>query len=321
MEVLIAGLILPFCLAFVWLAARKTVFYAVRTAYLFHVSPLFIAFPILSLATGLPELAIAFHSLIIKKPMLSAGDIVGSNFIDVALILGLPALLMGPIISPPEDNRRHIGLIIVSIFLMASLFVIRTLNFAAGILLLVVYIMCMSWFWHTRKLGHFETTPEMQALKKDPKVKVLRIKSLLAMVLYIVLMMGAARIAVHSALIIAESFGLAVGVIGATIIALGTSLPELSITCNAVQNKEYSLAIGSALGSVLEQGTLILGLLGIFTPVTLDLTPILSIAPFLLVSYGIVAYGLMFRKAISRRQGGVMIGLYLCYLVVQFLYR
>ena len=321
MELLYSSVVLFISLVVVWIAGYFTVRYAVRIAYLLHVSPLFIGFPIISLLTGLPELMIAVYSLIIGQPIVSAGDIIGSNFIDVALALGIAACFIGPINSNEQENQRHNALIVLSFLLMSGLFIVNRLNFTIGIILLLVYVICIVWFWRTRHATKFNPDPELIALSENPHVGYIKVVTILKLLFALLCIMLAAGLSVQSALAIANAFGISAGIIGATIIAVGTSLPELSIVCTAVYNKQYSLAIGTSLGSALEQGTLILGILGFFTPKTIDLQPFSLLAPFLLLSYVLVAYGLIRHKRISRTMGFFLILIYGAYLIAQFFWR
>ncbi len=108
--------------------------------------------------------------------------------------------------------------------------------------------------------------------------------------------------------------------VGATILAIGTSLPELTLAITAVKKKEYSLAIGNSLGSVLEQGTLLLGLLAFASDKPINIVPLRMLAPFMFLSFVILGFGILKRKKLTRIHGAIMVFVFVMFLVYQLIW-
>ena len=136
----------------------------------------------------------------------------------------------------------------------------------------------------------------------------------------IMLILIAARITVVYAIVLAEGLGLPMTHFGATFIALGTSLPELTLSLTAVKNRNYALALGNSFGSIWDQGGLMMGLLTLINKQPIALAPLSMLIPFVLAAYAIVAYNIIQKRSISRVAGALLVGtyvLFICYELIQ----
>ena len=123
---------------------------------------------------------------------------------------------------------------------------------------------------------------------------------------------------VNSAVALANAIGLAKSFIGATIIALGTSLPELSIDLQAIRKKQYGLALGDAIGSNMANLTLVLGTAAAISPILVQLKVFIAALLFAVVANAVFFYFAAIKKRIGRAEGAFMVLAYLAYLLVIF---
>ncbi len=307
-------------LASLWWSGDKATLYSRQASHLFGLTSFFVGFVIVAIATGIPELAIAITSVLNKVPSLSVGDIIGSNFTDISLVLGIPTLVFGAIYVRKREYKDLIFTLIMTVLVMGIVFVFGFLQKIHGLILIGLYVLCLVELWRSR---HIETATEEEAEASREAVaeeEVLASKSgtLLKLAGSIVLVLLASQLSVYSAIKIANAYGLGLAMLGSTAIALGTSFPELILSFSAVRRKDYSLAIGNALGSVLEQGTLILGILAFLSPEPINLRAAVNVAPFMFIAFGILGYGLVKREKISRIEGGILIFVYLLFLVYNY---
>lgn len=294
-----------------WWSGDYVIKYSLDVAHLFKVTSLFVGVLILSVSTGFPELAVAFQSIWMGIPALSVGDIIGSNFVNVALILGIPVFFIRPVVFKKKEVPHYLFLLLITLAIMLAVSFIRILDWWHGALLVGIYLVSMAWFWVNRK----ETAKKSKRLEslaeehyENGPEKVIALLKLLASLVALLL---AAKIAVYGALGLARVFQINIERFGAVAVALGTSLPELSVNFFAIKNKQYELAIGNALGSSFEQGALVLGLLLLGAQTSIDVTPILSIFPFMTVTFLLVAWRLLTNRRLSKWDGLAMILLWL----------
>lgn len=293
-----------------WLSSDRTILYTAHAAESFGLSKLFMGFVLLAVSTGLPELLVAIQSLLVNKAQLSVGDIVGSNFVDISLALGISATFVGPILVVEADRTRQLIMLSLSALIMIFVFSVNQLTKLHGALLILCYLVGIVWLWQTRRvsLKHKEYGKFLQqsyGISND--------SILLRLFISLMLVIISSKICVSSALNIANNLTIPLDIIGASIFAAGTSLPEISLNVQAVRKRQYSLAIGNSVGSVFEQGALILGLLALSSPSPLTLHNLYGIVPFMFFSFCIVFYSIASNKTISRAAGLILMGAYILF--------
>lgn len=126
-----------------------------------------------------------------------------------------------------------------------------------------------------------------------------------------------ARLVVSSALDLTALLGLPMETIGATVIALGTGLPELSLELNSIKRGEYQLALGDIFGSTLTNATLILGVLTILSTGKILLLPFVGVFPFFFLALGVVYYSLFLDDGLGRKWPLILIGIYAVYIIIE----
>jgi len=315
------------CLGALWWSGDLSVRYSVETASKFEFTKLFIGFVLIAVSTGLPELSVTISSLFLDVPAISAGTILGSNVCDISLVLGLAVLFGGTLYIKPKENFDSLLMLLITTFAMIIVFILGTLTRITGLLLILLYAVSIWWLWQnrTQKEKEKEEKIERKIVKEldppGPKLFWETKKGVLLKLLgSVVLVLISSEVAVQIAIQLTKLLNFSLSTVGATIFAVGTSLPELSLALNAAKKKEYALAIGNSLGSVLEQGTLLLGLLALFSRQPINIKPLMSLLPFMLASFGIIGFGMIHRKKINRIEGVLMLIIYAAFLVYQFVW-
>ncbi len=326
MELITLVLLLASGLIFLWKAGEATVTYTQKLSALYKLDTFFLGFVLLAFSTGIPELAIAIQALWNNIPSLSVSDIIGSNFLDIALVLGLPIVLVKTIYIAKKDYLNTLLILGLNVALMSFIFLAKSLNKFHGIFFITTYLGSCWYLWESQKKGEllpkmikgaYETTTE-----EPPKKNNFFLFSKLVFSLALVLL--ASKMCVFSVLKLTKIIGIAPEIIGATILAIGTSLPEITLSMVAVKKKDYALAIGNSFGSVLAQGALVLGILALSSPTPIPLHHIKWIAPFFYAAVVILGSGIILRRKINIIEGSLLLLLmviFFIYSYATFLFR
>ncbi|MFA5075018.1 MAG: hypothetical protein WC436_02835 [Candidatus Babeliales bacterium] len=298
-------LVLFLGLIFLWWAGERSVIYTQKLSKIYGLSTFFLGFVLLAISTGIPELAVVIQSLWSGTPNLSLADIIGSNFLDVSVVLGLPTVIFSAIYIDKSDYVKTIFMFGINIILMSFIFFSKSLTNFHGIFFILIYLASCWYLWRTQKKrglisGATEEIHEIISEKKNRKTK---FNVFLNLFISLLMTLIASKICVIFAIKLVKASALTFEIIGATIIAIGTSLPEITLNIAAIRRKDYSLAIGNSFGSVLEQGSLLIGLLALFSRSSINLSNIKYIAPFFYLAFIIIGFGIIFRKKINLLEG------------------
>jgi len=302
----LAGIIVG--LVGLWWSSDKAVEYSLKLSHLFGITTFFIGFVLLAVSTGLPELAIVLTSLWDGVPGVGVGTIIGSNLGDVSLVLGLPAIFIGTLNVRREDKLHLMFMLMVTALVMATIFIVGPLKPFYGLILIGLYIVIVWWLWHTKAIRVTPHKEVVEVLSDEEKLRkrapwTTKLALSLKIIASMFLVLLSSKISVDSAVALTKHLAMSLETVGVTIFALGTSLPELALSFQAVKKKEYSLAFGNSFGSVLEQATLILGLLVFGSSKPVDLSMLRPIAPLMFLSYAIVAHSLLKKTKVGRQEG------------------
>ncbi len=227
-----------------------------------RLSQFVLGFVIMAFATNLPELFVAVNAVVQDQAQLSLGTVIGSNLVNLGLILGLVYLWN------KKQNYQSIFKkdIVVNLFIIAVLF----LFISDGLLSQIEGLMLLSFFgFHIYSLFKEQSLITGKVNKLDePKKK--SIVYLLSFFAFTALLLVSSYFVVTLGMEIAKNFGVSSFVIGLVLVALGTSLPELIFSIHAVMRKKVTMAVGNLLGSALINFTLILGFVAIVKPITIN---------------------------------------------------
>lgn len=219
---------------------------AVNLSLRLGVPALIVSLTIVAFGTSAPELLIAIQAIWDKEPGLAVGNVVGSNTANVLLVLGIPALIAGLAASPSDTRKSYITMIVATVVFIVLSFFGPFTWWHGAILLGMLALTLLDSFRDARihmKAGEDEEEPE----GADPDLAGWKIAAFLIAGL-IGLPLGA-KLLVDNAIIIATDFGVSATVIGLTLVAIGTSLPELATTVMAALRNKADVALGNVIGS------------------------------------------------------------------------
>ena len=254
---LIVGLIL-----LVW-SADKFVDGASATARYFNLSPLLIGIVIVGFGTSTPEMLVSASSALDGASGLALGNAYGSNIANIALILGVTALI-SPIFVAKDVLTKELPALLAITLLSAFFLVDATVSRLEAVILLVVFAIYMAWrIWDAKKA---HTEPETTENAEPISLK----KSIFWLVVGLLLLMLSSKLMVVGAVALATELGVSDLVIGLTIVAVGTSLPELASSIIAARKGESDLALGNIVGSNLFNTLVVVGIAGVIRPMQVE---------------------------------------------------
>jgi cation:H+ antiporter len=275
------------------------------------VPPLVIGLTLVAYGTSAPEFVVSVDAAIKGLGDVSLGNIVGSNTCNIALILGLCAVIT-PLQVNPKLLKFDVGIMIAAAAVLLGFYVLNCgVNRLEAVFLLLGCIMYTVWNFYASRNDEKDQT-EMPKPKYSIWVSIFMVTGGLA-----ALICGA-RLLVNSSMTLAHWCGISEAVIGLTVVAVGTSLPELATSVVAAIKKEQDIAIGNVVGSNIFNILGILGVAPLFNPIKaqgisyVDMLLMLGVSLFLDL---IMKSGMK----ISRKEGGVLLliyALYTVYLVV-----
>ncbi|MDZ7787155.1 MAG: calcium/sodium antiporter [Halofilum sp. (in: g-proteobacteria)] len=248
----------------VW-SADRFVLGASATARDLGVSPLVIGLVIVGFATSSPEMLVAGFAAWQGNPGLGIGNAVGSNIANIALILGVSALLR-PLVSSSSILTRELPLLIGVTAIAVLVMLDGSFSRGDGVLLMVLMVGALAFILRQAMRQQEGDDPLAAELSEQiPSTLPLR-QAVFWLVLGFVLLMLSSRMLVWGGVNIAETLGVSDLVIGLTIVAVGTSLPELAAAAAAVLKDEHDLVLGNVVGSNLFNTLAVLGLPALIAP-------------------------------------------------------
>jgi cation:H+ antiporter len=307
----------------VWLAGDFVVRYAVQLAALLRISRFLVGFIVLAIAAALPELAVAVAAAFEGASEVSAGDIIGANFSDVAFVAGLVLFLAGPITLKKVDRYRLLSMFAIATPVLLSAWVLDAITIYHGFGILFLYAGALYFIWKMNKkhvLLHDElalATHNVSCIKKCDNILLSITTGKL--VISLLFLLGSSWLTVHCAIGLARMCGVSLSLIGSTIFALGTSLPELTMSLSALRRKEYDLALAPTLGSILEHSLLVLGVLSVCSQSPINFLHLHIPMLFMFLAFAIICFGLLCRKHLERWLGILLLSLFVSYFVYQIL--
>lgn len=256
---IVAGLIL-----LVW-SADRFIAGAAALARLLGVAPLVIGLTIVALGTSAPEIFVSALSAVQGQPGLAIGNAVGSNITNVGLILGITAMVR-PLDVRSRIIRRELPIVAAISLLAIALVFDGTLDLVDGVILLTGLCALLIWLYHTATSPAAGDTLATTIVEEMPDEQMSRSAAIGWTAAGLVLLAGSAQVLIWGAVGVAEAFGVSDLVIGLTIVALGTSLPELAASLAGALKGEHDLAIGNVLGSNMFNLLVVLPLPGLLAP-------------------------------------------------------
>ena len=287
---------------------------ASSTASHFKVSKMLIGLTIIAFGTGAPELAVSISSLINGTTDMLLGNVIGSNITNILLLIGIGAL-----IRPIKINKNTISKELPLLLLISTVLVVlfldtilmnsaaNTISRADGIICILFFLIFLYYIISMARKNRKKAKKEVE----KPKYK-LGI-SLLLILVGLIGVVGGAELVVSSASTIAKSVGITDRIIALTIVAFGTSLPELITTIKAAKRGETELLVGNIIGSNIFNICIVLGLpVTLFGTVTPESFQIIDIV-MLIGSAVVLLLTARSGHKITRLEGGLMLTLFFIY--------
>jgi cation:H+ antiporter len=294
----IAGLVL-----LIW-GADRFVHGAAATARNLGVAPLLVGLTVVAFATSAPEILVSVVAALQKEPGLAFGNAIGSNIVNIGLVLGLTAMIR-PIKLESATLRREMPALLAVSLLTVSLFLDTFLSRVDGIVMLTGLVIVMVWL---ARLGL--RSGDQDPLAMDYAAEIPSDVSMPMALVWLVIGLGTlligAELLVDGAIGIAKLLGVSEVVIGITIVAFGTSLPELAVSLASALKKEYGLAIGNIVGSNIFNLLAVIGVAATIAPAALAPT-VLSLHIFVMVAFTLVLFAMTYdydgKAQLSRLEG------------------
>ncbi len=273
---------------------------ATSLAVRFNMPSFLIGVIILGIGTSAPELVVSALAALAGSPDIALGNAYGSNIINITLVLGITALI-SPIIIRSDVIRYDLMLLIMATALAAIQLADGSLSFADGVVLVVTLaaVLMIQIFLGLR--GNKDKVELPEELVAKQKVNVL--KSFATLILGLSLLIASSRAIVWGAVELATLWGMSELLIGLTIVAIGTSLPELVASVAAARRGEHDMALGNVIGSNLFNTLGVVGLAAIIKPMQ-NIDP--QILPRDMLMVGLVTVLLFILAIIAFRRQGEM---------------
>ncbi len=311
---IIAGLIL-----LVW-AADRFVEGAAATARDLGVSPLIVGLTIVGFGTSAPEILVSTMAAIGGNPGLGMGNAIGSNITNIALVLGFTATVT-PLYVRSETLKRELPLLIGIMLVTVALLVDLEMSRFDGLVLLAGLVGFLLWLIRLGKKSAGTADPIIAEFTADIPEDMPLPRALFWTAIGLAVLLVSSRLLVWGSVNIAEAFGVSDLVIGLTIVAIGTSLPELAASVVAARKNQHDIAIGNVLGSNVFNLLAVMGLPGVIAPGAVPPEMLLRDFPIMigltLLFFGL-AYGIGGPGRISRPAGFFLLACFAAYQLILY---
>jgi len=313
-ELILNFLLVGVGLAMLYFGAEWLIRGAISISNKFGVSQLVIGLTVVAFGTSAPELAVSVSSAIQGLSDVALGNVVGSNIVNIGAILGISAII-SPIAVSKSTIKKEIPIMIGISFLLLAIILDGKIDFVDGTLLVIGIIVFTGYSYRSSKKDtDIETIQNYQVLQKN-----IISKSIIFIVAGLLLLTVGSFLTVDNAVIIGNSFGISELFMGLTVVAIGTSLPELITSIVAAKKGHADLSVGNIVGSNIFNIMAILGISSLISGITVSEQILIDVGimlTFSLILIPIMRSGFI----ISRKEGMLLIAGYVGY-VIFLLYR
>ena len=297
----------------VW-SADRFVEGSASTARHFGMPPLLIGMVIVGFGTSAPEMVVSALAALQGNPGIALGNAYGSNITNIALILGITALI-SPIAVHSQVLHKELPILTLVTALAAWQIRDGDITLFDAVVLLAVFGVLMAW---TIRQGLRKKEDVLgNQMKHELDVRALPIRrAIFRLVVGLAVLIISSRILVWGAVEIARGFGVSDLIIGLTIVAVGTSLPELASSVIAARKGEHEIALGNILGSNLFNTLAVVGIAGVIRPLAVGpevFSRDILVMAALTLSLFVIGYGFRGPGRINRIEGAVLLVMYLSY--------
>jgi cation:H+ antiporter len=281
------------------------------TAIMFAVRPVIVGLTIVSFATSAPELLVSLMAAYKGSGGISIGNILGSNVINIALVLGISAVIR-PVSIKKQVVMVEIPYMIFISFVFWLLCLDSMIGRTDGIILIISLIIFLVYGILTAKdKSNGKVSRENRSINQI-------LKNIFYMVAGSVILAFGANFVVKEAIVIASKLGLSQTFIGISVVALGTSLPELATSAVAAARGESDISVGNVVGSNLFNICLVMGVVGIFNPMAIDPALHSFEFPFMLFISFLLGVTAFVKQGVNKPAGFIFIVLFFVYILVSY---
>ena len=279
----------------------------------FDVSDMVIGLTLVSIGTSLPELGANIYAVLANQGEVAIGNVVGSNITNITLILGVGAVLAGTLPIPKSLLTRDSIVLVLTYFLLIY---IANYNFLApdfvllrweGLLLLACFIIYVLLLFKNNDIS------EEEIEHHDNFINTV-FKSIIFFIIGFAMITFGAKMSVDAVVAIAQKLNISKEIISGTIIAFGTSVPELAVTVISIKKKKNNLALGNIVGSCIFNILLVMGVAIVISPVSISMEMSSVFMPLMLFSGALLAIFMRIGYSLKRWEGIILICIYFLYL-------
>lgn len=276
-----------------------------RLAGALRVSPLVIGLTVVAFGTSAPELVVSVMASFKDQSAIALGNVIGSNIINILGILGLSALI-APLVVQAEVVRREVPIMIGVSFVMLVVAVDGTISRAEGVLLFLGILVYTAFSYHISRRETAAVAKEFEEAIPPPKPGKVWLDASLVVGGLVLLVVGA-RVLVNAAIPLAQAVGISDRVIALTLIAMGTSMPELATSVVAAVRRQTDIAVGNVVGSNIFNILSILGASAMVRPLTVPSSMLFFDIPVMVVVAVATLPVVLSGHTISRKEGGMLV--------------
>jgi len=286
----------------------------IKIASHLRLSDFVVSFIIMAFSTSIPELFVGINSALSGNPSLALGTVIGSNIADLTLVIGVAALFgSGIIINNQIIIKDSILMFLAALTPIVLIVFDHNLSRIDGIILISIFVLYMGYLIKERR----EVTEKPFEVDKKNHIAI--------NILLFILCLGVLFISAHFVVIYATqlAFELALPIIlvGLFLVAIGTSLPELVFEIHAVLAKRKDLAIGDAMGSVVCNSTLVLGITAVISPITGGFSLFVISAIFMILTIILFVFFVRNKNGISLAAAITLIILYVLFILCEYYFK
>jgi len=306
---IIAGLVL-----LVW-SANRFVDGAASTAQHLGMPPLLIGMLVVGFGTSAPEMVVSAVAALDNNPALALGNALGSNIVNISLILGITALI-APLSVHSKIISKELPLLLLASLAVGLMLWDLSLTRIEAILLLIGFVLLVTWSIRAALKEQGDTLAVDAQQLVDQQTRTLK-SAIIWLVVGLILLVISSRILVWGAIDIAQQLGISDLIIGLTIVAIGTSLPELAASIIAAKKGEHDLAIGNIVGSNMFNILAVMGIAGVIEPMSQLSNAVVYrdwiVMLGLTIALFAMAYGFGRQGKINRIEGGFLLVAFIAY--------
>ena len=281
-----------------------------KIARIFNISPLIIGLLIFGFGTSAPEMLVSGLAAYDGHPELSIGNAFGSNIFNIGLVLGLTAIIL-PIDVDKSVLKKEWIFLFLSSLVAGFLLYDKYLSFYDGLILLILLILFLYYVFSESKKNNLNKIDDSDNELKHEK----KGRTWLLLIVSLIALIASAKLVVWSGTSLASTFGISDLIIGLTVVALGTSLPELAVSISSALKKQHQMVIGNIIGSNLFNTLGVLAIPGLIYPSIIP-TEVISrdFIYMIILTLLIVILAAIFKFKINRFAGFILLltlGIYL----------